>query len=372
MGGSAPDACRGLGIDRRQRSRRRLDVARVLDDAPPLLGVVGRVRLELELGGGGECAADFAAGDILALDVELDSVNGADDAVWQVQSQVRRGILGEIVRVLEGVQVFGRRDHVVAGTEALDDGTGLALQRSLDGGLGGRVVLVGEGDVVEGPGRLVRVDEDAVVALDEARPFVVAGDLLRAAGDVAVQGAVVVQLGAHELEVGVHGELHGLDDVRLELGEGVLDDDGVLAAVVFFDDLLVQAVVDAAAQHIRVVLRLDFIAGQGSVHSGILAERFNVLLGQGARLVDCFGAFDGARLEFLGLVLDLFVQAVENGEHLAFEVLFRFVVHVGHALNSQRHSIPHPERHSIPLCCCATFRTCPSRHPRPGRSGGPL
>lgn len=92
-----------LGVARRQigrgssRGSRRGDgrdwrgcvVARstngILDHVPPLFSIGWGVGFEVELGGGVEGIADLAGGHVLALDGELDAVDGTDDTVGQVQ-----------------------------------------------------------------------------------------------------------------------------------------------------------------------------------------------------------------------------------------------------------------------------------------------
>jgi hypothetical protein len=59
-----------------------------------------------------------------------------------------------------------------------------------------------------------------------------------------------------------------------------------------------------------------------------------VLLGVGAGLVDRLAAFASALCELLGLVLDLRVQALEDWEDGALELLCRLVVLVRDALIS--------------------------------------
>jgi phage-related protein len=123
-----------------------------------------------------------------------------------------------------------------------------------------------------------------------------------------------------------------LDDVGFELGERVLDADQVLAVVVLLLDLLMQAVVDSTLENVRVV---------GSLHrstvrvedGGVLTQKLNVLLGMLTSLVDRLAALASSLCELLALVLDLGVQAVEDGEDGALELLGCLVVLVGNALS---------------------------------------
>lgn len=163
--------------------------------------------LEAELGVGVEGVADLARGDVLALDVELDAVNGTDDAVGQIQGELGGGVLAEVVVVLELVQVAGWADDVVAGGVALDDGTRATLEGALDQGLSGAVVHVGEGDAGERAWGRVWVDESCVVADAEVHPFEVGGNALRSAEDVGVHGALALNLAAHLLVELLEGSL---------------------------------------------------------------------------------------------------------------------------------------------------------------------
>ena len=65
---------------------------------------------------------------------------------------------------------------------------------------------------------------------------------------------------------------------------------------------------------------------------GVLTKKLNVLLGVLASLVDSLTALAGSLCELLALVLDLGVQAVEDGENGAFQLLRSLVVLVGDTL----------------------------------------
>lgn len=101
------------------------------------------------------------------------------------------------------------------------------------------MAAVREGDVGHGTGRGVGVDENAVVAVDEAVPFEVEWNVLRRGRDVAVDGLVVVGLGTHELVERTESRLYDLEDMGFEGGEVGLDFEDVVAVVVFFDNLFV-------------------------------------------------------------------------------------------------------------------------------------
>jgi hypothetical protein len=67
-----------------------------------------------------------------------------------------------------------------------------------------------------------------------------------------------------------------------------------------------------------------------------------VLLSKGPSLVDRLAALASALCELLGLVLDLRVKTLEDGENGAFELLRRFIVLV-------RDALPRHERLSVPV-----------------------
>lgn len=236
---------RGGRSERRRRSRssssssHRRSAGSLLDNGPPLLSIIGGVGLEAELGVCVEGVTNFAAGNVLALHVELHAVNGADDAVWQVQRELWGGVAAEVVVVLELVQVARRRDDVVSRVVALDHGARATLERALDQRLGGAVVHVREGDAGEGARGRVWVDQRCVVAHAEVDPFEVGWDALRGAEDVGVHGSLALQLSAHVLVELLHSALHGLQDVCFELLEGVLHGEDILAVVVFLVHLVV-------------------------------------------------------------------------------------------------------------------------------------
>jgi hypothetical protein len=64
----------------------------------------------------------------------------------------------------------------------------------------------------------------------------------------------------------------------------------------------------------------------------VLTKKLNVLLSVLASLVDSLTALAGSLCELLALVLDLGVQAVEDGEDGAFQLLRSLVVLVGDTL----------------------------------------
>ena len=300
------------------------------DDLPPLLRSLRRVCLERKFMCHGERTADLPLGHILALYIKLLPIHRPDHTIRNIERQFRDWVLSKVVVCLELVEELGRGYDVVVCVVGAHD-LALFFERARDEGLGCAVVLVGEADVGEGAGWRGGVDQNRVVALDEAVPFEVLGDALRCADHVAVCGFGVLGLGVDDLQELAHAALDRLDDVGLELGKRVLHADQVLAVVVLLLDLLVEAVVDAALEDVGVVGRLH-VAAVRVENCRVLAKELNLLLGVQASLVDSLTALASSLGELLALVLDLGVQAVEDGEDGALELLCRLVVLVGDAL----------------------------------------
>jgi hypothetical protein len=141
----------------------------------------------------------------------------------------------------------------------------------------------------------------------------------------------VFGLGVDDLQELAHAMLDCLDDVGFELRERVLHTNQVLAVVVLLLHLLVQTVVDSALENVGVVGSLH-VAAVRVEDCGVLTKKLNVLLGVLASLVDSLTALAGSLCELLALVLDLGVQAVEDGENGAFQLLRSLVVLVGDTL----------------------------------------
>lgn len=334
--GSRSGRGRGAAAGGRRGLSRARGAADVLDDLEPLLGVGGGMRLEVELGVAGELGAKRLA-LVLALDVEFLAARGANDGVGEVEGEFRFGVGAGVVAVLELVEELGRGDDVVARRVAKGELVArLALEAALDEGLGGGVVHIGEGDAVDGAGRVVGVGEAVGAAGGEVGPLEALGDALDGSQHVVVQGANLVGLAAAELVERLHGLLEDLDDVRLKRLKVVLDRDEVVGVVVLGEDLVAEAVEDAAVDDVGVVDARE-LAARGVVRGRLLAEQLNVLLGRVAQLLDLLGARVGARVELLGLVLNLLVQALEDGQHGALEALLRLEVGVDHGLRVGAH-----------------------------------
>lgn len=278
----------------------------------------------------GELVAEAAARDILALDLELETVKSADHAVRQVKRSLGNGILCEIIVGLVLVHVLGRSNDPETGLVLLKQ-LALLLETTRDQRLGRSVVLVGEADVGHAAWGSVGVDQDLVVTLNEAVPLEVGSDLRSGACHVAVHGTSLLGLVANNLVELSQAILDGGEDVSLELSEAVLYGDYVVPVVVLLDDLLVQAVVDTTLENIRVLVGRNLASGafEGSC---VLAKLLDVLLGSCTSLVNKLASFSSTLCELLGLVLDLGVETLEDGEDRALESLCCFGMRVGDAL----------------------------------------
>ena len=92
-------------------------------------------------------------------------------------------------------------------------------------------------------------------------PLEVGSNLLSSAGHVAIHGASLLSLVADYLVELAKTILDCGKNMSLELSKVVLNRDDVLAVVVLFDDLLVQAVVDAALKDVGVLMSVHLTAG---------------------------------------------------------------------------------------------------------------
>jgi hypothetical protein len=120
-------ACHGAGGHAALRHVVGHGACRLADNLPPLVGGLWCMRLELYFVADGEAAAQLAARDVFALDVELLPVHSADHAVRQVQGEFGHRILGEVVVRLELVEKLGGRHDVVVCVVRTHD-LALALQ----------------------------------------------------------------------------------------------------------------------------------------------------------------------------------------------------------------------------------------------------
>ena len=119
------------------------------------------------------------------------------------------------------------------------------------------MVLVRVRDVRYLPFRGVGIDKHIPAAVLEVVPFKVWSDVLCSADDVGVHSLLALGAATRELEELLEGLLEGLDDVGFEGAEVLLDGEQVLLAVVFFENLLVQHVLDSAMEDVWVITRID-------------------------------------------------------------------------------------------------------------------
>lgn len=195
------------------------------------------------------------------------------------------------------------------------------------------MVFVGEVDILHTARRCRWVDQDSVVALNEAVPLKVERDALRCADytmsvdarskdsskptHISVHGLGLLTLRVHDLHELAHTVLDGLNNVRFELSKAVLHTDQVLPVVVLFHDLLVQTEQDASLNHVRVVCG-HHLSSMRIESCRVLAELLNVSLRACTRLVNSLATLSGALCELLGLVLDFGMEALEDGENGPF------------------------------------------------------
>jgi hypothetical protein len=148
---------------------------------------------------------------------------------------------------------------------------------------------------------------------------------------VSIRGLGVLSLRVDDLHELAHTLLHCLNNMCLKLSKGILDTNEVLAVVVLFLDLLVQAMQNTALQDVGIICGLHVAAMRVKCRR-VLTEKFNVLLSVGSRLVNGLAALTSPLSQLFALVLDLGVQAFKNGENGAFQLLGRLVVLVGYTL----------------------------------------
>jgi hypothetical protein len=259
----------------------------------------------------GEAAAQFASRDVLALDIELLPVHSTDHTVGQVQGEFGYRIFCKVIIRLEFVEELGRRHDVVVCVVGAHD-LALAFQRTRDQRLSCAVVLIRELDLRDSPRRGRRVDEDGVVALNEAIPLEIEGNFLAIPNHVPVRCLGVLGLRVDDLHKLTHTMLDGLENVRLKLSKRVLYTDKILSVVVLLLNLLVQAMHDTALQDIGIVCSLQ-VAAVRVVRGRVLAEELDMLLGMGSGLVDSLAALARSFCQLLALVFDLRVQAFKDG-----------------------------------------------------------
>jgi hypothetical protein len=339
------------------------------DDLPPLVGSLRCMGLELQFVAHAKSVTDFALRDVLALNIELLPIDAADNTVWEVERQLRHGLLGEVVVGLELVEELRRSDDVVVGVVATHD-LALALQRAGNDGLGGLMIHVREVDVGDCASGRRWVDQDLVITLDEAVPFKIEWDPLGSANHVSVHDLRLLGLVVDDLHELAQAMLKSLHYVRLELGKTVLHTDQVLSVVVLLHDLLVEPVFDTSLQNVGIIGG-HHLAAVGVVCCSVLTEKFNVLLCRAAGFVDSLATLSSPLGELLGLILNFGVETFEDGEDGAFEHFCGFVMLVGNALlRESALYLPTCFETCTPECWSVCCQTC-QRHRRAlAKSGG--
>jgi hypothetical protein len=111
------------------------------DDFPPLGCSLWSMRLELQFVAQREAAAQFAARDVLAFNIELLPIHSTDHAVGQVQGEFGYRVFGKVIVRLEFVEEFGGCHDVVVRVVGTHD-LSLAFQRARNQWLRCAVVLV--------------------------------------------------------------------------------------------------------------------------------------------------------------------------------------------------------------------------------------
>lgn len=299
------------------------------DNFPPLARCLWRVCFELELVAHAESVPNLALGDVFALDIEFAVREGTDHAIRQVQRCLRDWILGKVIIGFEFMDEFGRRHHVVVG--GVGPNLPFALKGTRNEWHSRAVILVREGDVGDRSCRRAGIDEDGVIALDEAVPLEVERDLLRRTHHVSVCHLGLLRLCVDHLHELAHTPLDCLDDVGFELRKRVLHAYQVLPVVVLLLDLFVQTMHDAALEDIG-VLCCCHLPTMRLERGCMRAEELDMLLGRCACLVDCLRSLACTFGELLRFVFDLGVQALEGWEDGGLELLCSFVVLVRKAL----------------------------------------
>ena len=101
------------------------------------------------------------------------------------------------------------------------------------------MILVWKADILHASRWLGRIDQDCIVSLEESIPLKVRCNALRCRNHVTVQASVLIGLMSQDLLELAKTVLECLNDMRFELGEGVLNSQEILPVGVFLDDLFV-------------------------------------------------------------------------------------------------------------------------------------
>ena len=156
------------------------------------------------------------------------------------------------------------------------------------------MALVGESDRVDGAVGSIGVDKYVLAALGEFAPLKIRRHSLGCTKHVCEELLILLCLSANELVEGHHGLLNDFNDVGFKLREVVLDRNQIVAVIVLFKDLLIESVVDLSVDNVWII-SCAHLSTTGSVVGGLLAEKFDVLLGSVSCLIDFLRALDGSR-----------------------------------------------------------------------------
>ena len=100
-----------------------------------------------------------------------------------------------------------------------------------------------------------------------------------------------------------HCGLDGLNNMTLELKEGVLNSNEIIAIVIFLENLFVEAMVDTALDDVGIIGGFYF-AGTSVKCSGMLTKELDMFLGNVTRFFDALSTFCGPARKFLAFVFN--------------------------------------------------------------------
>jgi hypothetical protein len=148
--------------------------------------------------------------------------------------------------------------------------------------------------------------------------------------------------------------LNDLDDMSLKGMEVVLNSDQVISVVVLSDNLTVETVQDTTVHNVRIIVAVKMTSGRVE-RSRMLAEKLDLLLGGVAGLLNLLGSLFSTMSKFLGLVLDLLVQALKDGKDGALDALLGLDVGVDKGLGVGAHVLEEASNAAEALVEVVTF-----------------
>ena len=177
----------------------------------------------------------------------------------------------------------------------------------------------------------IGVDEHAAASVLEFGPLKVWGNVLRVADDIRVHCFFVICTRADVLQELLKGLLDGLHNVGLECLKVLLHRYEVLSAVVFFENLFVEKMLNPSMKDIRVMLGVD-LATSRVVCSRMLSEQLDTVLRTVLGSIYGFGYFTSPRADFAVLALDFLVQSCKDRKNLSIKTFAGFQVRVRQCL----------------------------------------